>query len=475
LDITRIETELRSIYIGLLSAWMIIRDDIPLETVNNLLAQDLAKVGFACGLVTNDPNPGQLLTATLLLARVSGTQLEWAQVADVNKKELKDNVLTFLKGVADKSDLGRLWLPSALKDYDRNTGTDFSIQFADALIRFGSLMLKAGDVDTTQKNRAMKLVSKLIRQSVAVPSEQILPDVSNAAAEPPKPADFPGRTSTVSTGASAEEPLEQILLRLNQMIGMQNIKYEVRSLINFLKVQRTRSERGMLRTPISLHAVFCGPPGTGKTSVARLLGEIYKRLGFLTKGHLVETDRSGLVAGYVGQTSLKVDELVNSALDGVLFIDEAYALKPEGATQDFGQEAIDILLKRMEDHRDRLVVIAAGYTEAMERFLDSNPGVKSRFNRYFYFDHYTPDELLLIFEKFCTESHFTLTEAGRQKLHTNLQHSHGLRDSAFGNGRLVRNIFEKALEQQANRIAEMQVLTDEALTTITEEDIPVAK
>ncbi|NJN85415.1 MAG: AAA family ATPase [Leptolyngbyaceae cyanobacterium SL_7_1] len=268
------------------------------------------------------------------------------------------------------------------------------------------------------------------------------------------------------------EELDAALKELEELVGMEEIKQEVKTLINFLKVQKVRMERGLAKTPVSLHAVFCGPPGTGKTTIARLMGGIYQGLGFLAKGHLVETDRAGMVAGYVGQTSKKVDDLVQSALDGVLFIDEAYALKPEGGGNDFGQEAIDVLIKRMEDYRDRLVVIVAGYTDEMTRFIESNPGLKSRFNRYFYFNDYNPDELTAIFVKIAEKSHFTVTQPARDQLRSMFYELYVNRDRTFGNGRLSRNLFEKTIERQANRLAVLSSLTDEMLTTILPEDIP---
>ncbi|BAY36951.1 AAA ATPase central domain-containing protein [Nostoc sp. NIES-2111] len=273
-------------------------------------------------------------------------------------------------------------------------------------------------------------------------------------------------------GKAHAEGLDNVLEKLNNLVGMQNVKDEINNLINFLKIQRLRKENKLATVSVTLHSVFCGPPGTGKTTVARLMGQIYKELGLLSQGHLIETDRSGLVAGYVGQTAIKVDEIVESALDGVLFIDEAYALKPESAGKDFGQEAIDTLLKRMEDYRDRLVVIVAGYSEEMSRFIDANPGLQSRFNKYFYFEDYKADELLYIFEKICEHNHFQITEKAKQVLLNKLADLYAGRDNKFGNGRLVRNIFEKTIEKQANRLVKLSGVSKKMMMTINPEDIP---
>ncbi len=284
----------------------------------------------------------------------------------------------------------------------------------------------------------------------------------------------PAPEEEAEAAASAAEALEEVLADLDAFIGMNNIKQEIRTLVNVLKVQKLRLEREMKTTSLSLHMVLAGPPGTGKTSVARLIGRIYMALGFLKKGHVVETDRAGLVASYVGQTAPKVDEKVKEALGGILFIDEAYALMPgEADGRDFGREAIETLLKRMEDYRDQFALVIAGYGDQMHRFLDANPGVRSRFNRYLYFEHYNPEELTLIFEKFCRDGGYELTEGARMKLRVHMAQAYARRDRTFGNGRYARNLFEKVIENQANRIVAQEPMTDETLVTFTELDLPL--
>ena len=274
-----------------------------------------------------------------------------------------------------------------------------------------------------------------------------------------------------NSASNSSNDLDEVSAELNNLVGMKNVKEDIQTQINLLKIKKMRQEKGLANIPLTLHSVFCGPPGTGKTTVARLMGKIYKSLGLLKSGHLIETDRSGLVAGYVGHTAAKVNELVDSALDGVLFIDEAYALKPQGSSNDFGQEAIDTLLKRMEDCRGRLVVIVAGYTEEMSGFIDANPGLKSRFSKYFYFEDYPPEELLAIFENICHKNEFNLAPEAKKILFKKSIEIYQKRDKSFGNGREVRNIFEKAIKRQANRLVKLSSkVTKEIMTTIMPED-----
>ena len=293
-----------------------------------------------------------------------------------------------------------------------------------------------------------------------------------------KPSDKPDQTKQKAGQEAApakapeappKEDIAKLREELNSLIGLDLVKREVDNLINLVTINKLRRDHGLKVEELSLHMVFSGNPGTGKTTVARIMSRIYRSLDILSKGHLVEVDRSGLVAGYVGQTALKTQEAVQKALGGVLFIDEAYALTTRGP-QDYGQEAVETLLKAMEDHRDDLIVIVAGYIELMEEFVESNPGLESRFNRFIHFPDYTVEEMMGIFRMRCDKAGYTLApEAGDELKRILAEKS---KDSiGFGNARGVRNLFEKALSRQANRLAAMGQLTREQLMEIRSEDL----
>ena len=260
------------------------------------------------------------------------------------------------------------------------------------------------------------------------------------------------------------------IIELDKLIGLSNVKTEISSLSNLVKIQQMRKSRGLSVSNISYHCVFTGNPGTGKTTVARIVAEIYKDLGVLKKGHLVETDRSGLIGEYVGQTAPKTNAIIDSALDGVLFIDEAYSLV-QGGQNDYGMEAISTLLKRMEDDRECLIVILAGYSKEMEEFINSNSGLQSRFNRYIEFPDYTSSELMQIFNFIAKNNDYNLSEEALARIASVITDAVEHKDANFGNARFVRNLFEKIITQQANRITEESKITNEMLAKIEEIDI----
>ena len=263
---------------------------------------------------------------------------------------------------------------------------------------------------------------------------------------------------------------DELMAQLDSLVGLDDVKKDIKNLMNLVKVRRLRKENGLPIPPMSLHMVFMGNPGTGKTTVARIISGLYAAIGVLEKGQLIEVDRSGLVAGYVGQTALKTQEVIKSALGGVLFIDEAYSLA-SGGENDFGREAIETILKAMEDHRDDLIVVVAGYTGPMEQFLNSNPGLESRFNKYFNFPDYNGEQLMAIFRGQCSKNGYTLSpeaETAAVEMFTELYDNRG---DNFGNGRDVRNCFEDMIIRQSNRVAQLEAPTKDDLMAIIPEDL----
>lgn len=263
---------------------------------------------------------------------------------------------------------------------------------------------------------------------------------------------------------------DELMAQLDSLVGLDDVKKDIKNLMNLVKVRRLRKENGLPIPPMSLHMVFMGNPGTGKTTVARIISGLYAAIGVLEKGQLIEVDRSGLVAGYVGQTALKTQEVIKSALGGVLFIDEAYSLA-SGGENDFGREAIETILKAMEDHRDELIVVVAGYDGPMEKFINSNPGLQSRFNKYFYFPDYNGEQLLHIFKGQCKKNGYALTEEAEAEAKTMFEELYENRGENFGNGRDVRNVFEDTVVRQSNRVAALDAPTKDDLMQFLPEDL----
>ena len=278
-------------------------------------------------------------------------------------------------------------------------------------------------------------------------------------------------TGSISGGDKTIEDLDSLLKELEDLIGLDSVKSEVKNLINLLKIIDIRKKNGLKTPSVTKHFVFTGNPGTGKTTVARLLSQIYCALGILSKGHILEVDRSGLVAAYMGQTAIKVKEVLDKAIGGVLFIDEAYSLAKETPGGDFGQEAIDTLVKAMEDNRDDLIVIVAGYPDLMDNFVKSNPGLKSRFQKTIHFPDYSADDLYKVFLKFCKANDYQLSPAGTDYLKIHLEEYVAASDKYFGNARDVRNFLDIAISAQANRLLAENVTSAEALVTLQPDDL----
>ena len=361
-------------------------------------------------------------------------------------------------------------LNSVYNDFFGKETTAEILKGSEDLLKQGDLLNKEIDRLEEQEKQLKETASKLNGEMFPYLGTTVLPNAQTAQTTDSSDAgDTAKEEETKAEEKKEEKPEKDPMEELNELVGLDKLKKDVEELINLMKLQKMREERGMKSVDISKHLVFSGNPGTGKTTVARILAKLYKQAGILSKGQLVEVDRSGLVAGYVGQTAIKTAEKIQEAMGGILFIDEAYALVKEG--QDYGQEAIDTILKAMEDNREDFVVIVAGYPDLMETFINSNPGLRSRFNKYFFFEDYTAEELKKIFDIYLKKNDYTLSDEARVIVEKHLDDMVKNKDSNFANAREVRNYFEKIVNRQASRAVNIKDATNEDLGLITPDDL----
>lgn len=384
-------------------------------------------------------------------------------------KDAQDFIEAFDRVITIKSPDGAMLVPVVLRKgkIDSEAVDKYCVLF----YRFASTMAKIdGNVSGTESEWLSTLVK--ITPSDGSQNDVALSEHTAEVAEENSRKGIPASEKQERVRVVEQNPEPGTAEKeLAGLIGLQTVKAEVSKLSNYVKMQQLRKQKGMMSVPVTYHCVFTGNPGTGKTTVARILAGIYRDMGVLRKGHLVETDRSGLVAEYVGQTAVKTNKLIDSALDGVLFIDEAYTLVQGGSGDSYGPEAVATLLKRMEDDRNRLVVILAGYSGPMKQFIDSNPGLRSRFNRFIHFDDYSSEELMAIFRLNASKYDYLLDHKAEERLRELFAEAVAVKDEHFGNARFVRNIFEKVMENQASRLASSTDITEDKLRTILSEDI----